>query len=181
MIKFISFLFMITLVCIQCSIQKNSTFWVTKNLKTTYVKKGKNDEFELPLQLKGKRIQIQDSLLILTEVRRQSIGSTLYNEFNDTIILKQTVLFKKQKDNEYSLIYPGSEFLDCIHHNKDICFAGENFFKLLEVEGNEVQSYITSIGKHSMTKCILFIKNENQELVLFIENDFLLLFFSKSK
>jgi hypothetical protein len=174
-------IFMIAVLCSQCSAQKQSTIWKVENVKTSYVQKGISDEYELPLHLKGKRIQIQDSLLTLTEVRKNYVGSALNDEFSDTIILEKRIFFKRQKDDEYTLQYPSDEFVECIRNNNDTCFASEAFLNLLEVKDNGVKAYLSSSGKHSKTKCILFILKENKEAVLFSENDFLLLFLTKKQ
>lgn len=60
-----------------------------------------------------------------------------------------------------------------------LVFASEAFLNLLKVKGNGVNAYLSPSGKHSKTKCILFILKENKEAVLFSENDFLLLFLTK--
>jgi len=89
-------IFIIAVLCSQCSAQKCSTMWKVENLKTNYVQKGVSDEYELPLHLKGKHIQIQDSLLTLTEIRKNYVGSALSDEFSDTIILEKRVCSKKR-------------------------------------------------------------------------------------
>jgi len=172
-------IFIIAVLCSQCSAQKRSTMWKVENLKTNYVQKGVSDKYELPLHLKGKHIQIQDSLLTLSEIRKKYVGSTLSDEFSDTIILEKRVFFKRQKDDEYTLQYTSDEFVECVQNNNDTCFASEAFLNLLKVKGNGVNAYLSSSGVHSKTKCILFILKENKDAVLFSENDFLLLFLTK--
>lgn len=171
--------FIITVLCSQCSAQKHSTVWKVEKVKTSYVQKGVNDGYELSLNLKGKLIQIEDSLLILTEIRKNYVGSALNDEFSDTIILEKSIFFKEQKDDEYTLQYPSDEFVECVQNSNDTCFAGEAFLNLLEVKSNGVNAYISSYGKHSKTRCILFILKENKKAVLYSENDFLLLFLTK--
>jgi hypothetical protein len=181
--KTIVSIFIIAVFCKQCSAQKHSTVWKVENVKTNYVQKGilDTDYYKPPKYLIGKRLQIQDSLLTLTEVRKNYVGSALGDEFSDTIILEKRIFFKTQKDDEYSLQYPGDEFAECIKNNNDTCFASETFLNLLGVKGNGVNAYLSSSGKHSKTKCILFILKENKEAVLFSENDFLLLFLTKKQ
>lgn len=173
--------FFVAVLCSQCSAQKHSTVWVVKRTKTNYVPKGilDTDYYKPPKLLKEKRIQIQDNLLILTEIRKNYVGSALSNEFGDTVILKKEVFFKKQKDDEMSTMYPGDEFVECVQNNNDTCFASEAFLNLLEVKGNGVNAYLSSSGKHTKTKCILFILKEDKKAVLYSENDFLLMFLSK--
>lgn len=174
-------IFIIAILCSQCTAQKHSTVWEVTSVKTNYVQKGISDEYELPLGLKGKHIQIQDSLLTIAEIKKKYVGSALSDEFSDTIILEKKIFFKRQKDDEYTLQYPSDEFVECVQNDSDTCFASEAFLNLLEVKGNGVNAYLSSSGKHSKTKCILFILKENEEAVLFSENDFLLLFLTKKQ
>jgi hypothetical protein len=174
-------IFIITVLLSQCSAHKRSNVWKVESLEINYLQKGVSDEYELPLHLKGRFIKIQDSLLIITEIRKNYVGSTLNDEFRDTIILEKRVFFKRQKDNEYTMKYPSDEFVDCVQSNADTCFASESFLNLLKIKGNGVNAYLSSTGKHSKTKCILFILKENKKAVLFSENDFLLLFLTKKQ
>lgn len=174
-------IFIIAILCSQCSARKRSSVWKVKNVKTNYVQKGINDEYELSLDLKGKGIGIQDSLLIITEIRKNYVGSALSDEFGDTINFEKKIFFKKRKDDKLSIQYPGNEFMECMLSGNDTCLIGESFLNFLEVKGNGVNAYLSSSGKHSKTKCILFIVKENKEMVLFSENDFLLLFLTKNR
>jgi len=174
-------IFIVAILCGKCLAQKNFTVWKVENVKKNYVQKGFSDEYELPLYLKGKHIRIQDSLLVIAEIKKNYIGSSLSDEFGDTIILKKNVFFRRQKDDEYTLQYPGDELEECILNKNDTCFVSGAFLTLLEENGNGVNGYISSFGKHSKTKCILFILKKGKEVALYSENDFLLLFFSRNK
>lgn len=179
--KQIVLIFLIVVLYGQCSAQRYSATWVVKDVLTNYVQKGIEDVYELPTNLKGKRIQIQDSLITIPEIRKNYIGTSLSDEFGDTIILEKKIFFKRQKDNEFTLQYPGDEFAGCVRNNNDTCFASDAFFNLLKVKGNDVHGYLSLSGKHSHTKCILFILKENNVAVLYSENDFLLLFLAKNE
>jgi hypothetical protein len=172
---------LITVFCTQCSAQDPSSIWQVKDMKTTYTPKGVSDRYELPLDLKGKEIKFQYNLLTLTEIRKNYIGSALNDEFGDTIILEKKVLFKRQDDDDISKMYPGDEFIECVQNYNDTCFASESFFNLLGFKDDVINAYISPVGKHSKTKLILFVLRENREMVLYSENDFLLLFLSKNK
>ncbi|HTN46336.1 MAG TPA: hypothetical protein VL098_08320 [Flavipsychrobacter sp.] len=172
------YFFMAVFVC-QCSAHKNITVWTVKEVKTNYVQKGSDDKFELPFNLKGKKMQLLDSLIILSEVRRNYLGSTLSDEFTDTIFLKDRIFFKREKDDTNAQVYPGDEFTECIRSNNDTCFISNTFLNLLGFKGNGIEAYLSPFGKHTKTKCIFFVLKEDKEIVLYCENDFLLLFFVK--
>lgn len=179
--KLIFLIFIITIPYSHSLAQQHSTLWQIRKIKTNYIQRGVNDKFELPYQLKGKYIQIEDSLLKVAEVRKNILGSALSDEFSDTIILEKKIFFKRVKNNAYSLQYPGDEFTECVQNNKDTCTAGETFLNLLKVKNDGVNAYLSSSGKDSKTKCILFILENNNEAILFSENDFLILFLTKKK
>ena len=173
-------IFIIAVLCSKCSAQKQSAAWVIKDAKTNYVPKSNldTDYYKPPKYLKGRQIQIQDSLLIISEVRNNYVGSALSDEFGDTVTLKKKTFFKMQKDDEMSIMFPGDELAECIQGINDTCSVSATFLKLLEVKGNWVKGYLSSTGKHSKTKCILFMLKEDKA-VLYNENDFLLLFLSR--
>jgi hypothetical protein len=175
-------IFLICLFGIQCSAQNSKNVWHVQNVKTNYVPKGILDTgyYKPPKYLKGKRIITNDSILILTDIRMNYIASALTNEFSDTIILEKKVLFKKLNDDKTNKMYPGDEFIECVQHNNDTCFASESFFNLLGFKEDVINAYISPVGKHSKTKLILFLLKENKK-VLYSENDFLLLFLSKNR
>lgn len=177
--KSIILIFIITVLCSQCSAQKPNNRWKVVKVKTNYVQKGILDKYQLPLRLKDKEVQIHDSLLIVTDIRKNYTGSSLNDDFGDTILMKKKVLFKKRVDDQLSSLYPGDEFIECVQSGSDTCLASMAFFKLLESKGNDVFAYVSTPSKHSKTKCILFLVKENSKAVLYSENDFLLLFLTK--
>jgi hypothetical protein len=181
--KIIVPIFIIVVLCSQCSAQKRCIEWKVRNVKTNYVQKGilDTDYYKPPKYLIGKCIQIQDSLLTLTDIRKNYVGSVLNDGFSDTIILEKRIFFKRREDDDFSRMYPGDELVECIQKDSDTCFASEAFLNLLEVKGNGVNAYLSSSGKYSKTKCVLFILKENKEAVLFSENDFLLLFLTNKQ
>lgn len=178
--KIIILIFIVFVLYDQCLAQK-CTLWKIKHIKTNYIEKGPLDKYNLPLYLKGKHIQIQDSLLILTEIRKKAIKnhSGFLRNLNDTMILKKRIFFKRQKDDEITLKYPGDEIIECTIDN-DTCFASESFLNLLEIKDNDVNAYLTPLNKYK-SRCILFILKENNKMVLYSEDDFLLLFLKKIK
>ena len=174
--KIIFSIFIMVLLNSQCSTQKSSTVWKIVGIKTNYVKKGLVDDYELPYGLRGKEVEIEDSLLIISEIRRSHVDTAFRDEFGDTIKFKKKIFFRKIEDDELSIQYPGDEFTECILSNNDTCSISETFLNLLGVNANGVNAYLSSPGKHSKTKCVLFIVKEKKELVLFSESDFLLFF-----
>lgn len=177
-------IFIIAVLCSQCSAQKHSTVWKVENVKTNYVQKGTldTDYFTPPKRLIGTKIHLKDNRIILSNAFKKRIDwSNLIEQFGDTIYFEKAVYFKRREDDDLSRIYPGDELIECVQNNNNTCFASEAFLNLLEVKGNGVNAYLSSSGRHSKTKCILFILKENKEAVLFSENDFLLLFLTKKQ
>lgn len=177
-------IFIIAVLCSQCSAQKRSTAWKVENVKTNYVQKGilDTDYFTPPKRLIGTKIHLQGNQIILSSTfKKRMEWSNLTEQFGDTIYFKKPIHFQRRADDDLSRMYPGDELIDCVQNNNDTCFASEAFLNLLEVKGNGVNAYLSSSGKHSKTKCILFILKENKEVVLFSENDFLLLFLTKKQ
>lgn len=174
-------IFIVAVLCSQCSAQKLSTEWKVRSVKTNYVQKGilDVDYYKPPKYLIGMNLQIKDRLIILPIISKNYIGSTISDEFRDTIIIEKRMSFKRREDDEVSIQFPGDEFVECITSNEDTCSIGKSFLNLLEIKGNTINAYLSLSGKYSKTKYVLFILEENKEAVLFSENDFLLLFLTK--
>lgn len=178
-----NYLIIITVVFnIQCSAQNHtSDVWVIRKIKTNYVQRGVNDKYELPNELKGKRIQIQDSAIILAVIYKYYKGLALNDEFGDSIFFNKKIYFKRCEDDNLNIQYPGNEFLDCITNIIDTCNIGGTFLTLLGVKEDGINALVSISVKHSKSRCILFILKKNKEVVLYSENDSLLLFLSKEK
>lgn len=172
------FLIFFALLLCQCSVQIYSTEWEVIRVKSNYVQKGilDTDYYLPPKYLVGKKLYLIDSLVVLSDINKNFPNSALNEDFGDTLIIEKSIIFKKREDDEPSILFPGSEVVECLENDEDTCVIGRTFFSLLEIEDNVVSAYISSSGKNSKTRCILFILKKNRELVLYCENDFLLLF-----
>ena len=78
-----------------------------------------------------------------------------------------------------SIQYPGNEFLRCTLDNEDTCLISETFLGLLNVKEDGVNAYLSMKGRHSNSRCVLFVLKEGKEVVLYNGNDFLLLFLTR--
>lgn len=165
----------------QCSVKKYQNIWKVYGLKTNYIQKGilDSDYFVPPSYLLENEIEFTESRIIISNIRKIYAGSALASEFGDTIQLERKILFQRYKDDDQSIQYPGDELIDCILESSDTCKVSNHFLNILETKKNNLIAYLSEKGKLSKTRCILFVIKEDRKMVLYNENDFLLLFLAK--
>lgn len=164
-----------------CFAQKTSDIWKISRAKTNYIPKGflDTDYYKPPKYLKGKRIRLQDSLIIKLYRNQRHDDLVLANDFGDTIRLEKRIYIQRREDDEMSIRYPGDELTDCIIEVSDTCMASNHFMNLLNSKANNLTAYLSEVNRHSKWRCILFVLKEDKEMVLYIPNNFLLLFLRK--
>jgi hypothetical protein len=179
--KSIASIFITVILFIQCSAQNHTNKWKVVKVKSSYVQKGilDDDYYRPPKSLIKKKVQIKDSLLILTGIRREYQRLESSNAFGDTLIIEKRVSLISSRDDESSVLYPGDEFIECIKTKADTCLIGKTFLNLLEFNCEVINAYPLSSRKQRKVEGILFVLKEDNEIVLFIENEFLLLFLNR--
>lgn len=181
--RVILFVILVLLLFTECSVKKNNEIgnWKVSRIKTNYIQKGQSDSFDLPVNLKGSQITWENNQFNLSEIKGKYNDLLFNDEFEDIIMFDKKVKFTKIKLDALSLKFPGDEISECVHTGIDSCLISENFLRLLESKNESIFGYISETGKHSKSKLILFVVKENKKLVLYDENDFLMLFLKPVK
>lgn len=157
--------------------------WKIDKVLTNYVQKGDidSDYFKPPTNLKRKEIAVLDNKIVIDRIRANYVGSYLQSEFGDTLLLEKKIYFKSRKDDLHSKKYPGDEISECSANNIDTCYLSNSFFDLLDTKEDVITAYLSMKGLHSEGRCYLFIIERGKRMVLYSENDMLLLFLKKKK
>jgi hypothetical protein len=147
----------------------NEEIWTVKKVKSTYVRKGLLDSFEVDQIHIGSDFILTEQMLVIKDKSINIMHK--WRNYNDTFVILRKVQFHRKESTLMSSLYPGDELALCLSNSKYCDSIDNDFLSLCSINQERIDGFILTSKYYGYFQTLLLIDSNRLIGSLYLPND----------